>query len=63
MYPVWYERPHLTDFLRYPLAPLSEKAAAGFLKRARLGSLRFPPNFLEAVEVHLSRFGPEDAVA
>ncbi|CCQ16885.1 Cytosine-specific methyltransferase (fragment), partial [Rhodococcus sp. AW25M09] len=34
-------------------APLSARATAGFLKRAKAGSLRFAPNFLDEVEDHL----------
>ncbi|OZC63300.1 DNA (cytosine-5-)-methyltransferase [Rhodococcus sp. 06-470-2] len=34
-------------------APLSPRATAGFLKRAKAGSLRFAPNFLAEVENHL----------
>jgi DNA (cytosine-5)-methyltransferase 1 len=45
--------PHLADFLQFPAAPLSARAAAGFLSRARSSSLRFPVGFLEAVEAHL----------
>jgi DNA (cytosine-5)-methyltransferase 1 len=40
---------------------LSAKATAGFLARARTGSLRFPEGFLDAVERHLARM--EAAVA
>lgn len=55
MWPVAWPRPHLADFLRYPLTPLSERAAAGFLARAKSGSLRFRPEFLRDVERHVSR--------
>lgn len=41
------------EFLRYPLKPLSAKATAGFLSRARRGSLRFPPHFLATLDAHL----------
>jgi DNA (cytosine-5)-methyltransferase 1 len=53
MWPVRSPRDHLADFLRYPVAPLSERAAAGFLSRARAGSLRFQPGFLDAVARHV----------
>jgi DNA (cytosine-5)-methyltransferase 1 len=43
----------LTEFLLYPTVPLSARATAGFLSRARTSSLRFPPGFLDAVEMHL----------
>lgn len=36
---------------------LSPRATAGFLRRARSGSLRFQPGFLDAVEEHLVRMG------
>jgi DNA (cytosine-5)-methyltransferase 1 len=35
-------------------APLSARASAGFLKRARAGSLRFVAGFLDDVEAHLA---------
>jgi DNA (cytosine-5)-methyltransferase 1 len=43
------------SFLRYPVKPLSVKATAGFLERAQVSRLRFPPGFLPAVEAHLKR--------
>ncbi len=55
MWPVRWTRPHLSDFLRYPVNPLSERAAAGFLARARAGNLRFEPGFLDAVSRHVKR--------
>jgi DNA (cytosine-5)-methyltransferase 1 len=45
----------IADFLKYPMTPLSTKATAGFLERARSSTLRFPPGFLDAVESHLRR--------
>lgn len=36
---------------------LSARATSGFLRRARSGSLRFVPGFLETVEAHLLRMG------
>lgn len=45
----------LEEFLQYPVAPLSAKATAGFLARARMGRLRFAPGFLEAAERHQVR--------
>jgi DNA (cytosine-5)-methyltransferase 1 len=56
-------RTPLTEFLRFPTEPLSAKAAAGFLARARSGSLRFPEGFLAAVESHLERMHEELAAA
>jgi DNA (cytosine-5)-methyltransferase 1 len=46
---------YLADFLEYETTPLSERAAAGFLTRARRGSLRFQPGFLDAVGAHIDR--------
>lgn len=52
--PVWADRESLMRFLRYPTKPLSTRAAEGFLKRTRKGSLRFPPGFLATVEAHIA---------
>ncbi|HSR94639.1 MAG TPA: DNA (cytosine-5-)-methyltransferase [Solirubrobacterales bacterium] len=54
-FPQWKERPPLIDFLQHPTKPLSARAAAGFLKRAKKGNLRFEAGFLEAVQSHLDR--------
>ncbi len=54
MWPVRWPTEHLADFLRYPGSPLSERAAAGFLSRARASSLSFRPGFLDAVERHIA---------
>ncbi len=48
-------RPGLAEFLRYPTAPLSERATEGFLRRASASSLRFPDGFLRDVAMHLDR--------
>lgn len=48
----------LTRFLEFPPAPLSAKATAGFLKRARGSSLRFEGGFLDGVEAHLRTMLP-----
>ena len=53
----------LTEFLRFPTEPLSAKATAGFLSRARSGSLRFPEGFLATLEHHLERMREELAAA
>jgi len=55
MWPVRWPRQHLSDFLEYPVAPLSERAAAGFLGRARASSLTFRTEFLRDVERHITR--------
>ena len=54
-WPVSTPYQHLAEFLRYPLVPLSERATAGFLSRARASSLRFADGFLDAVAAHLAR--------
>ncbi len=62
-WPARRTRMHLQEFLRFPTEPLSAKATAGFLSRARSGSLRFPPGFLAEVERHLGRMREELAAA
>jgi DNA (cytosine-5)-methyltransferase 1 len=59
MWPVRRRRPHLADFLSFAGAPLSTRAADGFLKRARSSSLRFPDGLLEAVAAHRERVASE----
>lgn len=54
-FPVQLEGPPIHRFLQFPPKDLSARATAGFLSRARKGSLRFPPGFLEAVTDHLYR--------
>jgi DNA (cytosine-5)-methyltransferase 1 len=53
MWPVAADYQHLAGFLRFPTVPLSERATAGFLGRARASCLRFPEGFLDAVAAHL----------
>lgn len=43
----------LASFLRHKPSMLSERATGGFLSRARLAKLRFPAEFIKAVEKHL----------
>jgi DNA (cytosine-5)-methyltransferase 1 len=52
-WPVRERYHHLDDFLEYEPPPLSERAAAGFLKRAGLSTLNFPDGLLDDVEAHL----------
>ena len=54
-WPVRRRSTPLQAFLRYPTTPLSVRATAGFLARAELGTLNFPPGFLPAVRAHLRR--------
>jgi DNA (cytosine-5)-methyltransferase 1 len=44
--------PGILEFLRYDPKPLSERASAGFLKRALSGGLNFPDGFLSDVAEH-----------
>jgi DNA (cytosine-5)-methyltransferase 1 len=60
-YPVRRRVPLLHNYLKYRPDLLSVKAASGFLSRARSGSLRFPPGFLDAVEAHLRRMEASEA--
>jgi DNA (cytosine-5)-methyltransferase 1 len=47
---------HLADFVQ-DARPLSARATAGFFRRARAGSLRFVPGFLDEVADHLRAMG------
>jgi len=52
-FPEWRPRQPLADFLLFDGKPLSERATAGFLARARASRLRFEPGFLERLDEHL----------
>ena len=52
-FPVWRERPALTDFLHYPGKPLSIRATRGFLERTERSSLRFVSGFQDRIRAHL----------
>jgi DNA (cytosine-5)-methyltransferase 1 len=52
-WPVKRKATPLAEFMKYPKIPLSVKATAGFLSRARASSLRFPKGFLDAIAAHL----------
>jgi DNA (cytosine-5)-methyltransferase 1 len=54
-FPVWKDRPPLSDFLQFRGKPLSARATRGFLGRTERSRLRFVPGFLERVRAHLSR--------
>jgi DNA (cytosine-5)-methyltransferase 1 len=62
MWPVRDPYEHLEDYLQHT-RPLSARATAGFLRRARSGSLRFVPEFLEDVQAHLARMSATQEVA
>jgi DNA (cytosine-5)-methyltransferase 1 len=48
----------LDTFLKYQPALLSVKATSGFLRRTEVAKLRFPPGFIEAVQLHLESVSP-----
>jgi DNA (cytosine-5)-methyltransferase 1 len=52
LWPVRRKSQHLSDFLAFPLAPLSARAALGFHSRAIKARLRFQEGFLDAVRDH-----------
>jgi len=53
LWPVAWKNKPLLDFLRFPTKPLSERATAGFLSRAKKSRLRFADGFLADVAHHL----------
>jgi len=55
--------PGLSEFLSHEPSKLSARAAAGFLKRAQSGSLRFAPGFLDAVAEHVEEMSKEREAA
>lgn len=55
MWPLAVRRPHLSEFLSHGPTPLSHRATAGFLSRAKAGSLNFEEGFLDAVGRHAAR--------
>ncbi len=54
-WPVRRQAPGILEFLDFDPKPLSVRAAGGFLKRARSGTLRFPEGFLADVAEHARR--------
>lgn len=54
-WPVHYRYRPLSEFLQFPVVPLSARATEGFLRRALASTLRFAPGFLEDVAHHLRR--------
>lgn len=57
-YPGKVQQASLAALLRHELRPLSVRAAAGFLARARKGNLRFPDGFLGSIERHINMAAP-----
>lgn len=53
-WPVAWKRRPILDFLQFPLQPLSARATAGFLSRAKKGRLRLADGFLADVAYHLA---------
>jgi DNA (cytosine-5)-methyltransferase 1 len=51
-FPMLKKRASLVDFLRYPPKPLSLRGIEGFIGRLKKGNLRYPPEFMEALERH-----------
>jgi DNA (cytosine-5)-methyltransferase 1 len=58
MWPVTRPRPHLSEFIRFPRAPLSARAAAGFKSRLDVSPLRYPEEFREALTLYVRRPRP-----
>jgi DNA (cytosine-5)-methyltransferase 1 len=56
-WPVWQPRVSLAEFLDHPGAPLSARAATGFLRRTQKGSLRFPPGFIDELTAYADGLG------
>jgi DNA (cytosine-5)-methyltransferase 1 len=54
-FPLWRDRPPLTEFLRFPGDLLSARATAGFLERTNRSRLRFVEGFRERLHEHLVR--------
>lgn len=54
-YPARRKYQSLREFLRFPLKPLSHRAASGFLSRALVSGLRFEPGFLDDVRKHVRK--------
>ncbi len=52
MWPVKFIRKPLIEFLDSSPKPLSHKATVGFISRLRASSLKYPPEFLSALELH-----------
>jgi DNA (cytosine-5)-methyltransferase 1 len=55
VWPVLGEGPILTKFLKDPLKPLSERAAAGFLSRARrTQKINYAPEFISSIQRYVN---------
>jgi DNA (cytosine-5)-methyltransferase 1 len=63
MWPLAASRPPLSEFLEYPRAPLSARAAAGFKSRLDVSPLRYPDEFRDALARYVKRALRPTAVA
>jgi len=61
-WPVRIKAPHLSAFIKYPLTPLSLRAAEGFKSRMDVSCLKFEDEFRTAMSRYVKR-GPRTAVA
>ena len=52
-FPKQLKMPFLVDFLKYRPKPLSSKATRGFANRLKASTLRYPPEFMDALEKHM----------
>lgn len=62
-WPIAAPREQLAEFLAYPGAPLSARAASGFLGRLLAGRLRQKPGFALALQAHIARLAPPLALS
>lgn len=59
VWPVLGQGPVLTKFLKDPLKPLSQRAAAGFLSRARLTQkINYAPEFISSIQRYVDSCSP-----
>lgn len=63
MWPVNYPKAHLSDFIEYPRALLSARAASGFKSRLDVSPLKYPPEFGQALAEYVGRVLRPTAVA
>lgn len=59
LWPARVAAPHLSEFLAFPLSPLSARAAGGFLSRALSSPLWFEEGFLDDMRQHVARMTRE----
>lgn len=61
-WPIRTKTPHLSSFMKFPMAPLSHRAASGFKSRMDVSGLHFEDSFRRAMERYVER-GQRVAVA